>query len=172
MSSLDFTQHITTLPVFGALYLTALDHICPGVHNPIGSGNKIKKKTDRHQLYMKFISTGKETKQRKLYCVEYFNIMCFYEVPLESSLYYNHSEMDQHRAFHLLQLLKIRGERKGKYGGWLMGTLCGGETGFSVWVTVVSTCNFCAVHLENTHWVLPYGFSVQFMFCTLSASSC
>lgn len=90
---------------------------------------------------------------------------------MESSLYYNHSEMDQCTASHLL--LKIRGERKGKYGGWLMGALCGGEVGICVRVTVVSTCNFiCAVHLENTHQVLPYGFSVQFVFPTLSASSC
>jgi len=78
--------------------------------------------------------------------------MCFWEVPLESSLYYNHREMDQRTASHLLQLLKIRGERKGKYGGWLMGASCGGEIGICLRVTVASTCNFiCAVHLENTH---------------------
>lgn len=123
--------------------------------------------------YIELISTGKETKQTKLNWVEYFNTMCFYEVPLESSLYYNHCEMDQHTESHLLQLLKIRGETKGKYRRWLMGALCGGEIGICVRVTAVSTCNFiCAVHLENTHGVLPYGFSVQFTFPSLSASSC
>lgn len=122
---------------------------------------------------MKFISKGKETNQTQLYWVEYFNRKCFYEVPLESGLYYNHSKMNQRTASHLQELLKTRGERKGKYGGWLMEALCGGEIGIYVRVTVVSTCSFiCAPHLENTHWMLPDGFSAQFVFPTLSASSC
>lgn len=126
---------------------------------------------NRCRPYIDLISTGKETKQTKLNWVEYFNTMCFYEVPLESSLYYNHSEMDQHTESHLL--LKIRDETKDKYRGWLMGALCGSEIGICVRVNVVSTCNFiCAVHLENTHGVIPYDFFVQFMFPSLSASSC
>lgn len=92
-----------------------------------------------------------ETEQTKLYWVEYFNIMCVYEVPLESSLYYNHGEMDQHTASHLLQLLKMGGERKNEERGWLMRALHGGEMGICVGAMAVSFCNFiCAVHLENT----------------------
>lgn len=78
--------------------------------------------------------------------------MCIYEVPLESSLYYNHIEMDQHSASHLLELLKMGDEREKKERGWLMGALCGGEMGICVGAAVVSFGNFiCAVHLESTH---------------------
>lgn len=111
---------------------------------------------DRHHLYIRCISTGKETEQTKLYWVEYFNIMRLYEVPLESSLYYNHGEMDQHTASHLLQLLKVGGERK-KERGWLMRVLCGGEMGNCVGATAVSFCNFiCSLRrhsLSTPSWL-------------------
>lgn len=128
---------------------------------------------DWHHLHIRCISTGKETEQTKLYWVEYFNIMCVYEVPLESSLYCNHGEMDQHTASHLLWLLKMGSERRKEERGWLMEALCAGEMGICVWAAAVSFCHFaCAVHLANTPWVLPRGLAVQFAFATLSASSC
>lgn len=84
-----------------------------------------------------FISTGKETKQTKPYWVEYFNVMYFYEVPLEFSLYHKHSEMDQCKTSHPLLLLEIRVKEKAS-GGWLLGALCGGEIG----ICVKSNCGF------------------------------
>lgn len=78
-------------------------------------------------------------------------------------------------AYSISSLIVIKNQGWKKRQVWRManGALRGGEIGICLRVTVVSTCNFiCAAHLENTHWVLPYGFSVPFAFPTLSASSC
>lgn len=151
------------------LSLTAFGCISQWVRNLIRSGNQMKNRQSSSLCDAYFRRKRNKTNNG----VEYLNIKYFYEVPLESSLYQNHSEMDQCTVTHLCLLSKTWGERKAKYRGWLMGTFCGGEIGICVRVTVVSTCSFiCAVHLENTHQALPYGSSVQFEFPSLSASSC